>query len=334
MEQTKCSREDMHAELRNALYQTVRCLAFVSNEDTALRVFGIAGAKKHGQGKYHLLSPDSAPEDFGFEPKGWEILETMERLYDYAMEGVARVDVESMGNETEYAFAAAYLYDYQRGAMRAEINNGEGGSVAKCLHVAQLAAARVALDGGERFFHFGRWTPDDALTIREIALLAGMEETSVRNAAVKGKPGALRTYQEDGNTLVTRGDALEWLKGRKGFTPTTRRHELGEVDLRTQSFDSLFDVDDYIVARLKTLGLTPALVAKKLSIDDKTAKQLFTGYFGDGGKRDDSFLRQLAYVLNVPPGYFVTHIFMAANRDEARALRKMLEDMKSKEASS
>lgn len=327
MENIKFSREEMHAELRMALYQTLRSIAFLSREKIALRLIGTTDKATHGQGANWLLSPESAPEDFDFDPKEWEIVETMDRLYDYAINGEARVPLHQMADETEYTFAAAYIYDFANAHLIDDINNGEGPNVQKCLHVAQLGAARVALDGGERYFHFGRPTSFTGLSIREVALLAGMEESSVRNASVKGKAGALKTFQDDGNTLVTCEDALEWLKGRKGFVPTSYRDKLGEIDLTVHSFASLHEIDDYMDARLKALGLKPENVARRMKTSHKAAKIFFGLYFAEEGSRDPLALERLANLLAVSTEVFVLRVQEAANQDEARKIRKALAEL-------
>ena len=156
-----------------------------------------------------------------------------------------------------------------------------------------------------------------------------MEESSVRNASIKGKPGALKTYQEDGNTLVSCDDALEWLKGRKGFVPTTLRQDLGEVDLRTHSFTTLYEMDDFIHARFKTLGVLAEGVAKQLKISLKVAKGLHGLYFTEGGSQDPVALGRLAKLLDVQADVFVLRVQETANQEQARKIRKALAELAS-----
>lgn len=74
----------------------------------------------------------------------------------------------------------------------------------------------VTDDNGRPTSNFGN------LTIADIALLANMDERSVRNAANPRLPNPLRTQQVGSRTLVSPEDALEWLRRRRGFTPTQR----------------------------------------------------------------------------------------------------------------
>lgn len=92
----------------------------------------------------------------------------------------------------------------------------------KCAKVVDTAIARHVLYGGSRD---AAWEadlpPDGYLTIAEVALLANMDERSVRNAATKGAgEGRLVTVQVGKRSLVDINAARRWLSGRKAFVPT------------------------------------------------------------------------------------------------------------------
>lgn len=65
-------------------------------------------------------------------------------------------------------------------------------------------------------------TEDDTgyLTLKEIALLGQMSERAVRNAAQPTAADQLKTRKEQKQTVVDAGEALRWLKGRRGFIAT------------------------------------------------------------------------------------------------------------------
>jgi hypothetical protein len=85
----------------------------------------------------------------------------------------------------------------------------------------RTAVARHVLEGGERFTGFSE---DDAggsdLSFFEMALLADMDERSVRNAANPKLPNPLATVVHGKRTYVEREEAKRWLVERKGFVPT------------------------------------------------------------------------------------------------------------------
>jgi hypothetical protein len=94
------------------------------------------------------------------------------------------------------------------------------------INAIRVAVARVVLEGGERYTDYsagehglgnGDW---GHLTLSEIALLADMDERSVRNAANPKVNDPLKTESVGKRSLVTPLEAKRWLAGRKGFVPT------------------------------------------------------------------------------------------------------------------
>lgn len=63
--------------------------------------------------------------------------------------------------------------------------------------------------------------PDEVnFTLFEVAVLARMNEKSVRNATQPTSKDRLMTIKVGNRTLVEPHEALRWLKGRRGFNPT------------------------------------------------------------------------------------------------------------------
>jgi hypothetical protein len=92
----------------------------------------------------------------------------------------------------------------------------------RVIRTVETAVARHVLEEGERYIDHdageGNGPSTDMLTIREVALLADMDERSVRNATNPKNPGALKTVQAGKRTLVRPADAKSWLAGRKSYT--------------------------------------------------------------------------------------------------------------------
>lgn len=82
--------------------------------------------------------------------------------------------------------------------------------------VVKLAMARYRLDY------------ERTVTLDQIALLAGINERSVRNALhLSGEAMLLARRDEDGTIVVDKPEALRWLRGRRNFKETVRIGSIG-----------------------------------------------------------------------------------------------------------
>lgn len=88
----------------------------------------------------------------------------------------------------------------------------------------RTAVARHVLEGGDRYTGFGE-EYGALISISEMALLADMDERSVRNAANPKLPNPLVTVVQGKRTYVDPGEAKRWLAERKGFVPTKMSSE-------------------------------------------------------------------------------------------------------------
>lgn len=91
----------------------------------------------------------------------------------------------------------------------------------RAKRAVQTAIARHVLEGGERYL-CGEGDQEGYLSLVEVALLADMDERSVRNAASNKADDSLRTEKINKRTMVSVEEARRWLPGRNGFIPTKR----------------------------------------------------------------------------------------------------------------
>jgi hypothetical protein len=84
---------------------------------------------------------------------------------------------------------------------------------------ARTAIARHVLEGGERY-SLSSEDEEGYLGLAEIALLAKMDEKSVRNAANSKNNDPLKTETIGKRSMVSVAEARRWLAGRKGYVST------------------------------------------------------------------------------------------------------------------
>jgi hypothetical protein len=167
-----------------------------------------------------IVFGDRGSEFPSYPPKGRGdeyIRDCAVSAYRYAIDGIrptGRNDESFMDFSCFCAFARKAAECY-----------GEGGVASTCEKVLAMAILRTRLDEAtlglpamatEIESHGG---PDFSLF--EIAVLAQMNEKSVRNATQPTAPDRLKTIRVGARTRVTAADALDWLSRRRSFSGTT-----------------------------------------------------------------------------------------------------------------
>ena len=148
-------------------------------------------------------------------------------MYDYGIAGIPNgILVPGSIIDGIHAHVEKFLRAIDTPAMRVYLNENDNSPPSLAVRAVQSAVARMVLDGGERNTDFGTdvhgigkgdW---GYLTLAEVALLANMDERSVRNAANPKLPDPLKTEPVGRRSLVRPEEARRWLAGRKGFIPT------------------------------------------------------------------------------------------------------------------
>ena len=137
----------------------------------------------------------------------------------------------------------------------------------------QSAVARIVLDGGDRHTDYGTDVhglgkgDGGYLTLAEVALLANMDERSVRNAANPKLADPLRTTPIGKRSLVSLEEANRWLVGRKGFVPT--RHSETFVKHRPPEWNIEMPADilELIKQKAKERGIPFSIFLKEAFLD-------------------------------------------------------------------
>lgn len=150
-----------------------------------------------------------------------------------------------------------------------------------------LTSARATLDNG------------DHLSIKELALLAGVDERTVRNAASSKESNKLGTKKSGGTTIIENKEAKRWLSNRPDFKPT---EYIEDTTLDTpRYFENEAGFGRFITYRREELGLAVEDLADSINIDAEIITDLEKGI-------DRLFINQvsqLAVILNEDPAVFV-----------------------------
>lgn len=173
---------------------------------------------------YGVSAPTWATKDAVQTSPIWE---TVNEMYDYGIDGLP-IPARSAGSVIGRHIAVErFLHALNTLPMKLYLNyQGNTTPPRLAILAAQCAAARLVLDGADRRTdyatdEFGPGSGDFGyLTLAEIALLADMDERSVRNAANPKLPNPLVTEAVGRRSLVRPEEAHRWLAGRKGFVAT------------------------------------------------------------------------------------------------------------------
>jgi len=170
-------------------------------------------------------------------------------------------------------------------AARAIFLVGQDESKFKFLY--DLTTARSTLDDG------------DYLSIKEIALLAGVDERTVRNSASSKENNKLITKKSGGSTIIENDEARRWLHSRPDFKPT---QYIKDSTLDTpRYFEDGAGFGKYISYCMNNQGLSNKDVAQSLETDEKMIIDLQQGI--------DRFhiheISKLATILNENSSEFV-----------------------------
>lgn len=299
-------------------FHYVRTIGWMTDEKTAWAITGVSvPCEAHA-----FFSPEYTAADLGLSfdsIRNTPFASTLERLYEFAYFGRVDASAEAMEYESTHTWLAAIVCDADNGLVANEWDSyGLNISVStrNCSMVMELANARNVLEGGESFFYyFGSPQVRSehshvSLTIRQMALLSGMEEMSIRAAANPQRANPLQTHSADGGTRVAIDVAKAWLKAKGRYVPIQPYRSAGEVDLVKRGFIDTWQIYDVLDARYQMRvdhdGLE--VVCDRL---EKLGVSLGKGLNGthmeleEDAILSESFMRPLAEYLELPVDLFV-----------------------------
>ncbi|PTU79108.1 hypothetical protein DBO86_10540 [Pseudomonas indoloxydans] len=160
------------------------------------------------------------------------IVATAQACYDYAINGVLRpatsdVEAESISHDWKALASLIRAARYGIEFFSPEVDSEDVGVPDQLEQLMFHAMLRARLDlatipnlDEDVLPSPLRPATSHKLNLKEIGVLARMEEKSVRNATQPKAPDRLQTCKEGTRTVVEFHEALRWLKGRRHFKPT------------------------------------------------------------------------------------------------------------------
>lgn len=206
-----------------------------------------------------------------------EITAHLLRIYDYAVEGL--LDKQQAEDFiTVFEDVIGFIEGLEHFPLIE--NNAEHFPLNTITAILKIFYARHALD-----FH-GYVMGDDGSTtfsyiqLKDVAVLAGIDEKTARNLAGPKAKNRLLTENWNGRTLVEKSFARQWLVQR-GFKDTVEVDSSLDRDLEKRGFWSLKDLGDYVRGHRERLGASLDELTKKTKdygmIDTEWLQELESG---------------------------------------------------------
>jgi hypothetical protein len=319
---TSFSKMEMLDELRELIYQYGRCASFVLDRAAGYRL--LFGAPPEDADDLNAFTdPTVSFSGFGqnLPLKRFPLAQTVEKFYDYGVLGIKCVSVGEVTTASEWTFAYGFLRDLSGSVLSYETLNGESVSAEKCLIAAKMFFARIVLDGGEHPLGEGG-APDGMLTIGDVALLAGLDDRTVRNATSKNSPNRLETASGESSVFIPRDAAIAWLRTKRGFSPTRIAEELLDPAALEHEFPSAEAAGDYVRRCRERRQFTPADVVAAVGngLTEAALQDLEAGRI----LQEEALLASIGSALGIDHPLFALRLMEARYNEDAQALRRRI----------
>lgn len=255
--------------LANQTYFTFFAVSGGSISDLGERVWSLLSTQPyHGS---TFADSGATPDHVGLtfaDVERLAIVQTLVQLYDYGIHGILDTSIAGDfdtcdGYENQ---VSRILYDLNRSTFLQEWGNYGADSsavaVGRCEYVFELANARLMLEGSsEGFFLDDR--EEGLLSIRQMALLSGMTEASIRTLASRSRKSQMSVANDSNSQLITKNDgknttidiadAKAWLIAKGRYVGISRKRNRGATDFTNRKFASIGEIEDAIADRLEFL---------------------------------------------------------------------------------
>lgn len=274
---------------------------------------------------FQFLNPEATAKGVGFTFSmiaHTNFAQSMINLYNYAYLGRLDKTLQKPEGESEYVWYTTLCCDVADGATgleRIDYGSDVSAHASQCVQVAETANARNMLEGEEPFYYFHGKDSSidfDGLTIRQLALLAGMEEGSVRAATNPKRAKPLVTFKSGNSTLVNFEVAKEWLADKGRYIPVTYFRSSTEIDWNSEEIDGVAQFNSLLTQHVSNVlnqieqSKADELLANLAKLG--TPVDFSAGFFSgkplsltEEKMRDEALMHALAQVVQISPEIFV-----------------------------
>lgn len=299
------SLEEMRTELRQVLWNFAGSIG---------DIYGYQRAKAL------LLSPGFTEEDLSklepdfIELDSYTIAGYMATLYEYAINGIRTVSDMT----DDYEFSRDFFDGLESFDLFWVYVKDSDVSIKKCVQVVEMANARLCLDDGGFATSTEGGFLANHLSLSQVALLAGLDERTVRNATTPKAKDRLVTVNFGGRTFVDNKIAIEWLK-RRGFKDTVFATDARRRDPK-DGFYSEADLGAFVAEYRGNLGVGKDELARQANVDNSWLDHLEAGNL----VFDKQACVSLAQALGLDPKNFTLAAFQIHQDVEAARIKAEL----------
>lgn len=260
------TRDQLKADIGTVLLTVARLARFVlsraeGNTDLVLQqLFG----RSHQDHGFELGVPefDWASSGLSYEQvASTGLAESLETLYDLAFLGHVDTDVADLDSESTPSWLSRILVDLDQSHFVAEWDEYSKcrDSIQRCLQVVETAQARMVLEGLAESDRFMDWHYPNSpgLTFRQMSLLSGMTEPSLRTLAGNKRKNPLKTQSDGRNAYIAPEDAKAWLISKQRYVPIKHTSRDGRHDPTARRFHSADDLLVTLDRRLRFMLAEP-----------------------------------------------------------------------------
>lgn len=345
-------KEDV-MELMLLFVQQAQFTFLADSSDQSKAIWGLLGSKAsefNGLGVAGETHSDLGLEYSDIE--GLSMVQTLMSLYDYGVLGIldpsnGRLDFFD-GYENQ---VSRLCYDINRSAFLQEWANGglwpQAKAAARSLYVCELANARLMLEGSDEGFFLDE-REEGFLSVRQLALLSGMTEPSIRTLLSRSRKGsaaaatnesALVTVTDGKNVSIAIEVAKTWLRGKGRYVPITYKQSTGSNDLTARKFFSRNEFEREVAARTQFLidrdgadAVTSRIASTGLvyvqeSIGDHPT--LSVTKIGEAQLLDSNLMQRLGAILELPANRFALRAAETVTQEKLRSIDAQIKKLSS-----